>query len=166
MLFLVLALGLLATVFVPGRQPEHSNSPAPEQAQEEQVASSEQGDSLLESDSLLEGDAPTAIAETQTRFSGNDSETARSIASQPVNVPVSIPHDVEMQSYKRELWAEIEADPPTYKRPGDPEVDADLAYRLYMYYGNCSMVPRTPEQVDERLQGILTRVDQAGLRRL
>lgn len=72
---------------------------------------------------------------------------------------VSIPHDVAMQNYKNGLWAEIEANPPEFRRPGDPALDADMAYRLYMYYGNCSVLLGRGDQQIER---IANRAERAG----
>ena len=80
--------------------------------------------------------------------------------------PGTVPHDVAIGDYKAGLWAEIEANPPKPRDLNDPEVDADLAYRLYMYYGNCSVIPRTEQQVDRRLEHIAVRVEHANDMRL
>jgi hypothetical protein len=76
---------------------------------------------------------------------------------------VTIPHDVAMQNYKNDLWAEIEAHPPEFRRLGDPALDADMAYRLYMYYGNCSVLLSRGDQQIERLAN---RAETAGGRSL
>ena len=73
----------------------------------------------------------------------------------------TFPHNVRMDDYKAALWAEIQAAPPTFETPGDPALDAEAAYRLYMYYGMCSMAPRTEGQIDRRLEQIAERARTA-----
>ena len=80
--------------------------------------------------------------------------------------PETVPRDVALADYKAGLWAEVQANPPKPRDLNDPEVDADLAYRLYTYYGNCSVIPRTEQQVDQRLEHIAKRVEQANGRHL
>jgi hypothetical protein len=75
--------------------------------------------------------------------------------------PEIVPRDVAINNYKADLWAEIQASPPEPRDLDDPAVDADLAYRLYTYYGNCSVIPRTQQQVDGRLEGISKGVEHA-----
>jgi hypothetical protein len=67
------------------------------------------------------------------------------------------PHHVRMDDYKAALWSEIQTNPPQFETPGDPAVDAEMAYRLYMYYGMCTMAPRTALQADQRLERIASR---------
>ncbi len=74
---------------------------------------------------------------------------------------VTIAHDVVMDDYKAELWAEIRANPPDFRQPGDPEVDADMAYRLYMYFGNCSVVLSRAQHFDHQIEKIARRADSA-----
>lgn len=76
------------------------------------------------------------------------------------------PHDVAMDEYKAELWSEIQANPPRIEKPGDPAIDAEMAYRLYMYFGNCSMAPRTEQHLDRVLQRISERSKSANDRNL
>lgn len=77
-----------------------------------------------------------------------------------------IPHDVALAEYKSKLWSEIQANPPNPEAPGDPALDADMAYRLYMYFGNCSMSPRTPRHVDQRLEKIAQHVEKVDSKHL
>lgn len=79
---------------------------------------------------------------------------------------VVLPHDVVMDDYKNDLWADIRANPPALTQAGDPEVDADLAYRLYMYYGNCSYLQSQDHQVDQQIEKIAHRAETAGGRSL
>jgi hypothetical protein len=74
---------------------------------------------------------------------------------------VTIPPDVVMDDYKAELWAEIQADPPEFRQPGDPALDADTAYRLYMYFGNCSVVLSRAQHFDQQLEKIANRAETA-----
>ena len=79
---------------------------------------------------------------------------------------VTIAHDVAMQDYKTDLWVEILAQPPEFRQPGDPTVDADMAYRLYMYYGNCSVLLGQGQQMDQQMEKIANRAETAQGRRL
>jgi TPR repeat protein len=74
---------------------------------------------------------------------------------------VTIPHDVVMQDYKTDLWAEILAQPPEVRQPGDPALDADTAYRLYMYFGNCSVLLGRGHQIDQQIEKIASRAETA-----
>lgn len=85
----------------------------------------------------------------------------RTLASQE-----PFPHDVLMDEYKAELWADIEANPPELLERGDPAIDGELAYRLYMFYGNCSVAPRTDQHIDKRLSRITNRAQNANDRAL
>ena len=93
-------------------------------------------------------------------------ETEASRLREVVTRQTPFPHDVMMDDYKRTLWAEITTNPPKLRRPGDPEVDADMAYRLYMLYGNCSIAPRTDRHVDENLQRITSHTERANAQML
>ena len=77
---------------------------------------------------------------------------------------VTIPPDVVMDDYKTDLWAEIQADPPEFVLPGDPALDADTAYRLYMYFGNCSIALRSSRRVDQQIEKIANRAERADSR--
>lgn len=87
-----------------------------------------------------------------------EAETRR--LQQMVAAHEPFPHDVRMDHYKQELWSEIIANPPEIMRPGDPELDGDMAYRLYMYFGNCSIAPRTAHHVDLQLERITNRAQE------
>lgn len=77
----------------------------------------------------------------------------RLIAQEP------LPHDVPLDRFKASLWAEIQENPPDLPNFGDPDVDAELAYQTYLFYGNCSMAPRTAANLDFRLNQITARSD-------
>jgi hypothetical protein len=81
-------------------------------------------------------------------------------------VQAPFPHNVRMDDYKASLWADIQVDPPEIEVPGDPTLDAEMAYRLYMYYGMCSMAPRTARQADHSLAQIAERAERSSRRRL
>jgi TPR repeat protein len=119
--------------------------------------------------------APAAVTEIDdeenpdaTRRAGDSRVTAA--AGQPAaavfNQPEIVPRDLALAKYKASLWADIRANPPELLDLDDPEIDADLAYRIYTYYGNCSVMPRTARQVDQRLGNIADHVEHAGGRGL
>ncbi len=74
---------------------------------------------------------------------------------------VIIPHNVVMADYKRDLWRDVQANPPSLEGLDERVIDADLAYKVYMFYGNCSVAPRTDDQAEQRLQRIENRVERA-----
>jgi hypothetical protein len=78
-----------------------------------------------------------------------------------INAREPFPHDVALDQFKATLWEEMKTNPPELLHPGDPEVDAEMAYQIYMYYGNCSMAPRTPANLDFRLNQITGRSENA-----
>lgn len=79
---------------------------------------------------------------------------------------VTLPHNVVLNDYKNELWADILDHPPEFRQPGDPELDADMAYRLYMYFGNCSVLLSRGRQIDKQMDRIASRAETARGRRL
>ena len=79
---------------------------------------------------------------------------------------VTIPHDVVMQNYKNDLWADIQENPPELRWPGDPALDAEMAYRLYMYYGNCSVLRSRGDHINQQIDKIANRAEKAGDRSL
>jgi hypothetical protein len=79
---------------------------------------------------------------------------------------VTIPHDVVMQNYKNDLWADIQENPPELRWPGDPALDAEMAYRLYMYYGNCSVLNSRGDHINQQIDKIASRAEKAGDRSL
>jgi len=159
------ALGWLAYAYLPGSG-EGMQPAAPEsQAQLEAGAITES----------LGGDAPGAAplaaregddAEELAQRARELGETRQSELRQLGSSQAPFPHNERMGDYKASLWADIEANPPALVRPGDPTVDAEMAYRLYMYYGVCSNVPRTAQQIDRRLQEMADRAETARRRRL
>jgi len=91
----------------------------------------------------------TAVSRWRSRTAGDMvKEPARSFAQ------VTIPHDIALDNYKMNLWQEIQDDPPQIRQVDDPAIDAEQAYRLYMFYGNCSMAPRSGQQIDQGLKQI------------
>jgi len=79
---------------------------------------------------------------------------------------VTLPHNVVLDDYKNDLWADILDNPPEFRQPGDPELDADMAYRLYMYFGNCSVLLSRGRQIDKQMDRIASRAETARGRRL
>jgi len=88
-------------------------------------------------------------------------ETRQSELRQLAATREPFPHNVRMDDFKAALWSEIQANPPRFEKPGDPAVDAEMAYRQYMYYGMCTMAPRTAQQADQRLERIAGRAERA-----
>lgn len=76
-----------------------------------------------------------------------------------LNEQEPLPHDVPLDRFKASLWAEIQKNPPDIPDRGDPDVDAELAYQTYLFYGNCSIAPRTASNLDYRLKQITSRSD-------
>ena len=127
------------------------------------------GTSLVQSDSPPAGtpsDPEAEPSETASRtrlLSARPGDTAETAGGrQPLATEVTIPHGVFMQKYKNDLWAEIQENPPELSWPGDPALDADLAYRLYMYYGNCSALSSRGEHINEQIEKIANRAERAG----
>jgi hypothetical protein len=77
-----------------------------------------------------------------------------------------LPHDVPMEDYKAALWSDIKVNPPAFETPGDPELDAETAYRQYMYFGMCSIAPRTSIQADRHVAQLAERAERANGRHL
>ena len=100
----------------------------------------------------------TTLQSAQPRGDAGASDQPNRATSQ-----VNIPHDVVLDSYKRDLWIQIQAHPPEFRRPGDPTLDADTAYRLYMYFGNCSVLVSRGTRAIEK---IANRAETAGDRSL
>jgi len=106
-------------------------------------------------DSSPEGERPSPMGRVEA-----------SMLRERVVAQETFPHDMAMSEYKSMLWEEIQSNPPELERPGDPAVDADLAYTLYMFYGNCSMAPRTEVQVDHHLKRLADQAQRSESRRL
>jgi hypothetical protein len=152
----LLAVGLAAFFLWQPSQGDSEEPVEPQSAQAEVAEGGEQGllDPAFEESDLIDPPVFTRGSQAMGEIVAN--RVREAVASQE-----PFPHDVPMDDYKQELWAEIEANPPEFRRPGDPAVDAELAYRLYMYFGNCSVAPRTEQHVDERLSRITRRAESA-----
>ena len=160
----VLALGLVAYTFL--QTPERP-ADGPAMAQTAQTgAPAEAGaliDEVIEAPEM-EGDLSDSSPEGQRSRPLGRVEASR--LRERVVDQETFPHDMAMSEYKALLWEEIQANPPRLERPGDPAVDAELAYTLYMFYGNCSMAPRTEMQVDFHLKRLADQAQQSKSRRL
>ena len=153
----VIALGFATYVLWPPAQDIEgtlSRQDPPLPAGESQAAEPE----LSESNP---GNARTALLSAQPRGNPGAADKQKRAATQ-----VSIPHDVVMQNYKNDLWKEIQADPPAFSWPGDPALNAEMAYRLYMYYGNCSVLSSRGDHIDQQINKIASRAENAGGRSL
>lgn len=152
----LLAVGLAAFFLWQPSQRDGERPLEPQSAQTDVAEVGEEGPQEL---AFEEPDLIDPPAFTRRSRPMGDTETTRvreAVASQE-----PFPHDVPMDDYKQELWAEIEANPPEFRNPGDPAVDAELAYQLYMYFGNCSIAPRSEQHVDQRLSRITNRAANA-----
>ncbi|MDX1379550.1 MAG: hypothetical protein R3233_00445 [Xanthomonadales bacterium] len=151
----VLGLGLAAYLLWPAPQPDAAA--VAEESQPQLTPDEATGNPPTE--------APTAEATDEARVLSERAqelgETRQSELRQLAVTRHPFPHDVRMDDYKAALWSEIQANPPRFETPGDPAVDAELAYRLYMYYGMCTMAPRTVQQVDQSLERIVDRAERA-----
>ena len=125
-------------------------------AQEEVVADPEP----LESESELI-EAPLSAWRSQALGEVDAGMLRERVAAQE-----PLPHDVALDQYKATLWADVQANPPELPEPGKSVVDAELAYRIYMFYGNCSIAPRTEADLDMRLKQITARAENANERYL
>ena len=103
------------------------------------------------------GNARTTLLSAQPRGNLGAADKRKRATTQ-----VTIPHDVVMQNYKNDLWEEVQADPPAFSWPGDPALDAEMAYRLYMYYGNCSVLSSRGDHIDQQINKIASRAENAG----
>ncbi|MDX1557185.1 MAG: hypothetical protein R3212_14240, partial [Xanthomonadales bacterium] len=82
--------------------------------------------------------------------SRGDSEAA--LDNDSDSTPPAFSHDQSVDEYERSVWDEITQDPPELRRPGDPALDADLAYRLFLFFANCMTAPRTAESAERHLE--------------
>lgn len=152
----LLAVGLSAFFLWQPSQGDGERSLEPQSAQTDVAEVGEEG---LQELAFEEPDLIDPPAFTRRSRPMGDTETTR--VREAVASKEPFPHDVPMDDYKQELWAEIEANPPEFRNPGDPAVDAELAYQLYMYFGNCSIAPRSEQHVDQRLSHITNRAASA-----
>ena len=155
---IVLLLGVAAWVLRPAPQPdaaavvEEEPEPLPSAPAINEGASAQA--------EAAEAEAPDE-ARVLARRAQELSETRQSELRQLAVTREPFPHDTRMDDYKAALWSEIQANPPQIETPGDPAVDAEMAYRLYMYYGMCTMAPRTVQHVDQSLERIAGRAERA-----
>lgn len=158
LLAVVLVSGLVAYLLShPTRGPDEDPVRPDAPANAENPAS---GAQLSGSDAPVSEPRPPQVSPLEGREVGVKSQPRRAAAG------VTLAHDVAIEGYKADLWAEIEADPPELRRRGDPALDADTAYRLYMYYGNCSVMLGRGHQVDQQIEKIANRAETANGRRL
>jgi len=107
-------------------------------------------------------DEPQQLARRARQLGeGRQSELRKMAVSQH-----RLPHDVPIEDYKAALWSDIQVNPPDFETPGDPELDAEKAYRQYMYFGMCSMAPRTSLQADRHVAQLAERAERANGRHL
>jgi hypothetical protein len=153
---LIVSLGLLAAAFV-----AYALWPAGQE--ENQIVS---GQTAPPSDG---GDAPEAPADEAgpddepqqlARRARQLGESRRSELRELAVSQHRLPHDVPMEDYKAALWSDIKLNPPRLETRGDPELDAEAAYTQYMYFGMCSMAPRTGRQADRRLEQLAERAER------
>ncbi len=140
-----LVLGLAAYVFWPS--PQEPSLPAAAES------APQPGDAMAGDANVGAAEEPQELARRARQLGETRQSELRALrASQE-----TFPHNVDMEDYKAALWSEIQAAPPVLLTPGDPALDAETAYRLYMYYGMCSMAPRTRSHIDRQLEQIAER---------
>lgn len=137
-------LALAAVVYVVWQRPHTDDLNTPPETVQRPTVSPQPGPRAVEK--RPETDAPFTATD-RASSSGDTSAPQDSAAVQGEHIP----HDVPLQQVKSELWDDIQANPPELLERGDPLIDADMAYRLYMFYGNCSTVPRTSQAIDQQL---------------
>ena len=72
-----------------------------------------------------------------------------------------LPTDMTSSEYRSAIWAEIQQAPPKLLDREDSEVDADTAYRIYMFLRWCGITPRTERQAEVRFQRIENEIETA-----
>jgi hypothetical protein len=154
----VLVLGLAAYALRPAPQSDIGAVP-------EEASSPAAGNDETPEPEAADGEAPDEARELARRAQ-QLGETRQSELRQLAVSRDPFPRHVRMDDYKAALWSEIQANPPRLEAPGDPAIDAEMAYGQYMYYGMCSMAPRTAQQVDQRLERIADRAERARGRHL
>ena len=157
------ALGLALAAYVLWPSPQPGSAPVAEDSEPQPavVADATPGAGTV----APEANAPDEARELSQR-ARELGETRQWELRQLAVTRAPFPHDTRMDDYKAALWTEIQANPPRLETPGDPAVDAEMAYRLYMYYGMCTMAPRTVQHVDQSLERIVDRAERRGDRYL
>ena len=167
--FLTIILGVVALAAVVAVfRPQTTAAPAEESAGPSASQTAGSAPQTAAATAAETGGAEAPAVTGQPGQSRASADTGRPAAAS-FDEPLMVPHDVALARYKADLWKDIRAHPPQLRDLDDPEVDADLAYRIYTYYGNCSVMPRTEQQVDQRLEHIEAHVDHAqqrGLKRM
>jgi hypothetical protein len=152
-----LVLGLAAYVFWPSPEPGGGDLPQDPSLPAVGESAPEPEDDEARDANIGAADEPQQLARRARQLG----ETRQSELRELRAGQETFPHDVRMDDYKAALWSDIQASPPALETPGDPALDAETAYRLYMYYGMCSMVPRTQNQIDRQLEQIAERARTA-----
>lgn len=62
------------------------------------------------------------------------------------------PLDQTFGEYRSDVWKAILEDPPNLAERGDPGIDGDTAYRLYLFFRWCGSVPTTERSADVHFQ--------------
>ena len=150
---------LLAIIFWPGPQgPEIQENVPVEVAENPEPEGS---DSALEEDALESPDSilpePPLSARASRPLGANKTRDIH----QKMVAEDDFPNDVAMDQYKSRLWQDLQDEPPELLPHNSPEIDAEIAYRLYLYYGNCSVSPRTQADLDFRINQITARTQNA-----
>lgn len=154
----VLALG--AVLYVVLQRPDTAGLQTPPEDAEQQV----QRPTVSPPAPGTEG-TPRPAGQDQTpqqTGSRESDDTTEHTSAATLTESTRIPHDIALDQVKAELWTDVQANPPELLDRGDPLIDADLAYRLYMFYGNCTMAPRTSHEIDRRLERMAQRAERAG----
>lgn len=137
-------LALVAVVYVVWQRPNTDELNTPPETVQRPTVSPQPGSRAVEASP--ETDAP--VAATEPASSSGDTNAPQDSA---VVEAEHIPHDMSFEQVKSELWEDIQANPPVLLERGDPLIDADLAYRIYTFYGNCTTTPRSSQTVDQQL---------------
>lgn len=150
---LIAVLAVVLAAYLVWRTGPEDAAPAVGTA-EPQADSSEMLD--LEAADAAPGEEPELLTRRARQLGESRQAELRKIAVSEHQLP----HDVPLQDYKAALWSDIKAHPPPLETPGDPELDAEAAYIQYMYYGMCSVVPRTVRQADRAVGQLAERAER------
>lgn len=160
-LFVVLVSGLVAFLLSHPTRGPHETPSSPESSADAEGPGMQSGAvASADSDAQVNERRPPQVSPLGGRDLGAISR------SRQMTTAVTLAHDVNLEAYKTDLWNEIEANPPEFRQHGDPAMDADTAYRLYMYYGNCSLAQSREHHVDQEIEKIADRAETASGRRL
>jgi len=73
----------------------------------------------------------------------------------------NFPTDTTFGEYRSALWNEIRETPPRLANREEPEIDADTAYKIYVFLRWCGVTPRTDRQAEVRFQRIEDEIETA-----